>query len=112
MAVNSMLFNHSATWVHVSTDTLKASAEKRHSLTNVRVDVSSRRESLSNQGSSTANSARLFYLANSSRLDGCIDVPAFSDGDSIIFDSTEYRIAGFRRVYGANRLNHIEVELV
>ena len=112
MAIQSMLFNQSATWVHISPATLEESAEKRHSLSNIRVDVSSRRESLSSQGAQTANSARLFYLATSSKLDGDTGIPVFADGDSIIFDRVEYRIAGFRRVYGANRLNHIEVELV
>lgn len=112
MAIQSMLFNHSATWVQVTPAVFEESAEKKHKLTGVRVDVSSRRESLSSQGSQSANTARLFYLATSSRIDGDIGVPNFADGDSIIFDRVEYRIAGSRRVYGGNRLNHIEVELV
>lgn len=112
MAIPSMLFNQSADWVQVSPSTLEESVEKRHSLTNVRVDVSSKNVMFTSQGASTSYSARLFYLAQTSRLDGEAGVPEFAVGDSIIFDSVEFRIVGSRRVRGANRLNHIEVELV
>jgi len=112
MAIPSMLFNQSVDWVHLTSSVFEESETIKHSLTNVRVDISSKNVMFTSQGAQTSYSARLFYLAQTSRLDGEAGVPEFAVGDSIIFDSVEFRIVGSRRVRGANRLNHIEVELV
>lgn len=112
MAIPSMLFNQSAEWVQSTSSVFEESKTIKHSLTNVRVDISSKNVMFTSQGAQTSYSARLFYLAQTSRIDGDAGAPEFAVGDSIIFDSIEFRIVGSRRVCGANRLNHIEVELV